>query len=181
MLIRWLILLRQIESKNLNGSKHIMQKITPCLWFNFNAEEAVNHYLGIFKRSKILETLHYDDNMPELKGKVLVIDFELEGQRFQALNGGPQFPFTEAISLSVDCETQAEVDALWDKLIADGGSPSQCGWLKDKFGVSWQIVPRALVTMLRDPDAAKASRVMQAMLTMGKIDIAKLHSAFAQK
>ncbi len=155
-----------------------MQKITPCLWFNFNAEEAVNHYLSIFKHSKLCEVSYYDDSMPESKGKVLVIDFELEGQRFQALNGGPQFPFTEAISLSVDCENQAEVDALWDKLIAGGGSPSQCGWLKDKFGVSWQIVPRRLVELLKAPDKAGATRVMQAMLQMVKIDIAALEKAY---
>jgi predicted 3-demethylubiquinone-9 3-methyltransferase (glyoxalase superfamily) len=106
------------------------QKITPCLWFNFNAEEAVNYYLSIFKNSKILEISHYGDAVPTYKGKVLTILFEIEGQKFQALNGGPQFPFTEAISLSVDCETQEEVDALWGKLSA-GGSESQCGWLKD--------------------------------------------------
>ncbi len=156
-----------------------MQKITPCLWFNFNAEEAVNHYLSIFKRSKILEVLRYDDNTPALKGKVLVITFELEGQRFQALNGGPQFPFTEAISLSVDCETQAEVDALWDKLITGGGSPGACSWLKDKFGVSWQIVPRKLVELLHAPDKAGARRVMQAMMQMVKIDVAALEKAYA--
>jgi predicted 3-demethylubiquinone-9 3-methyltransferase (glyoxalase superfamily) len=120
-----------------------MQKITPCLWFNFNAEEAVNYYLSIFKNSKILEISHYGDAVPSHKGKVLTLLFEIEGQKFQALNGEPQFPFTEAISLSVDCETQEEVDALWSKLSA-GGSESQCGWLKDKFGLSWQIVPRAL-------------------------------------
>ncbi|MGH8594720.1 MAG: VOC family protein [Gammaproteobacteria bacterium] len=153
------------------------QKITPCLWFNFNAEEAVNHYLSIFKRSKILEVSRYGDAMPELKGKVLTMRFEIEGQEFQALNAGPQFPFTEAISLSVDCADQAEVDALWARL-SEGGSAGQCGWLKDKFGLSWQIVPRALVTMLNDPDADKAARVMQAMMTMSKIDIARLQEAY---
>lgn len=153
------------------------QKITPCLWFNFNAEEAVNHYLSIFKRSKILEVSRYGDAMPELKGKVLIMRFELEGQQFQALNAGPQFPFTEAISLSVDCADQAEVDALWARL-SEGGSAGQCGWLKDKFGLSWQIVPRALVTMLNDSDADKAARVMQAMMTMSKIDVARLQQAY---
>ena len=153
-----------------------MQKITPCLWFNFNAEEAVNHYVSIFKRSSILEVLRYGDAMPDLKGKVLTMRFELDGQQFQALNGGPQFPFTEAISLSVDCATQAEVDELWSRL-SEGGSTGDCSWLKDKFGVSWQIVPRALVTMLSDPDPATATRVMQAMMTMGKIDIAALEKA----
>jgi predicted 3-demethylubiquinone-9 3-methyltransferase (glyoxalase superfamily) len=153
------------------------QKITPCLWFNFNAEEAVNHYLSIFQRSKLLEVLRYGDAMPELKGKVLTMRFELEGQQFLALNGGPQFPFTEAISLSVDCVDQAEVDELWARL-SDGGSAGACGWLKDKFGLSWQIVPRPLVTMLKDPDANKAARVMQAMMTMSKIDIARLQQAY---
>jgi predicted 3-demethylubiquinone-9 3-methyltransferase (glyoxalase superfamily) len=152
------------------------QKITPCLWFNFNAEEAVAHYLGIFKRSRILEISRYGDAMPEFKGKVLVIRFELEGQEIQALNGGPQYPFTEAISLSVDCADQAEVDEMWARL-AEGGSPGRCGWLKDKFGLSWQIVPRALATLLTDPDPGRASRVMQSMLTMSKIDINRLQQA----
>lgn len=153
------------------------QKITPCLWFNFNAEEAVHHYLGIFKHGRILETSRYGDGMPQFKGKVLTMRFELEGQPLLALNGGAQFPFTEAISLSVDCADQAEVDDLWARLSA-GGSEGQCGWLKDKFGLSWQIVPRALVTMLKDADAAKATRVMQAMLSMRKIDIAHLRQAY---
>lgn len=156
------------------------QKITPCLWFNFNAEEAVNYYLSIFKNSKILEISHYGDAIPKHKGKVLTLLFEIAGQQFQALNAGPQFPFTEAISLSVDCETQEEVDELWSKLSA-GGSESQCGWLKDKFGLSWQIVPRALTIMLKDKDADKATRVMQAMLTMSKIDIARLQQVYNQK
>lgn len=157
----------------------LVQKITPCLWFNFNAQEAVNHYLSIFKNGKVLETSHYGDAMPQFKGKVLAIRFEMEGQQFQAINGGPQFPFTEAVSLSVDCETQDEVDALWSKLTA-GGVESQCGWLKDKFGLSWQIVPRALVAMLQDTDANKATRVMRAMLTMKKIDMARLQQAYDQ-
>ena len=155
-----------------------MQKITPCLWFDFKAEEAVHHYLGIFKNGRILETSRYGDAMPELKGKVLVMRFELEGREFQALNGGPQYTFTEAISLSVDCVDQAEVDHVWDRL-CDGGSPGRCGWLKDKFGLSWQIVPRALVRLLTDPDPIKASRVMQAMLPMQKLDIRELERAYA--
>ncbi len=155
-----------------------MQKITPCLWFDFKAEEAVHHYLGIFNHGKILETSRYGDAMPELKGKVLVMRFELEGREIMALNGGPQFPFTEAVSLSVDCVDQAEVDHLWDRL-CDGGSPGRCGWLKDKFGLSWQIVPRALVRLLNDPDPVKATRVMQAMLPMSKINIAELERAYA--
>jgi predicted 3-demethylubiquinone-9 3-methyltransferase (glyoxalase superfamily) len=149
------------------------QKITPCLWFNFNAEEAVNHYLGIFRRSQILEVSRYGEAMPALQGKVLTLRFELEGQQFLALNGGPKFPFTEAISLTVDCLEQAEVDELWERLSA-GGSAGRCGWLKDRYGLSWQIVPRVLVELLTDPDPARAARVMQAMLTMGKIDIAAL-------
>lgn len=155
------------------------QKITPCLWFNFNAEEAVNHYLSIFKNGKILEISHYGDAMPQHKGKVMLLLFEIEGQQFQALNAGSQFSFTEAISLSVDCKTQEEVDALWSALSA-GGSESRCGWLKDKFGLSWQIVPRSLVEMLKDKDAEKATRVMQAMFTMSKIDIARLQQAYDQ-
>jgi predicted 3-demethylubiquinone-9 3-methyltransferase (glyoxalase superfamily) len=157
-----------------------MQKITPCLWFNFNAEEAVNYYLSIFKNGKILEVSHYGDAVPAHKGKVLTLRFEIEGQQFQALNGGSQFPFTEAISLSVDCETQAEVDELWSKLSA-GGSEGRCSWLKDKFGLSWQIVPRTLTEMLKDKDADKATRVMQAMLTMSKIDIDRLQQAYNQQ
>jgi predicted 3-demethylubiquinone-9 3-methyltransferase (glyoxalase superfamily) len=157
-----------------------LQKITPCPWFNFNAEEAVNHYLSIFKNGKILEISHYGDAMPQHKGKVMILLFEIEGQQFQALNGGAEFPFTEAISLSVDCETQEEVDELWSKLSA-GGSESQCGWLKDKFGLSWQIVPRSLVTMLKDKDADKVTRVMQAMFAMSKIDVSRLQQAYDQK
>jgi predicted 3-demethylubiquinone-9 3-methyltransferase (glyoxalase superfamily) len=162
-----------------NGSSQLTArpKITPCLWFNFNAEQAVAHYLSIFKRSQILETSRYGDAMPEFKGKVLVIRFELEGQEFQALNGGAQYPFTDAISLSVDCADQAEVDEMWTRL-SEGGAPGRCGWLKDKFGLSWQIVPRALLTLLADPDASRAARVMQAMLTMNKIDIDRLQQAY---
>ena len=155
-----------------------MQKITPCLWFDFKAEEAVHHYLGIFRNGSILETSRYGDAVPELTGKVLVMRFELEGREFMALNGGPQYPFSEAISLSVDCADQAEVDHLWDRL-CEGGSPGRCGWLKDKFGLSWQIVPRALVSLLSDPDPVKASRVMQAMMPMSRIDIATLERAYA--
>ena len=154
-----------------------MHKITPCLWFDFNAEEAVAHYTRIFKRSRVLQTSHYGDTMPQFKGKVLTIRFELEDQPLLALNGGPQFPFSEAVSLSVDCEDQAEVDRLWAQL-TEGGSESQCGWLKDRFGLSWQIVPRALVRMLQDPDGARVNRVMAEMLTMVKLDIARLQAAY---
>jgi predicted 3-demethylubiquinone-9 3-methyltransferase (glyoxalase superfamily) len=156
------------------------ENITLCLWFNFNAEEAVNHYLDIFRSSKILEVSHHGDAMPEHKGKVLTIRFELEGRQFLALNAGPHYQFSEAISMSVDCANQAEVDRLWQRL-TDGGSVGPCGWLKDKFGLSWQIVPRRLVEMLKDSDTAKSTRVMQAMFAMNKIEIAQLEEAYAQQ
>nr|WP_315486947.1 VOC family protein [uncultured Undibacterium sp.] len=154
-----------------------MKKIMPCLWFNFDAEEAVNYYLSIFETGQILDVSRYGDAVPELEGKVLSMRFELEGQEFMALNAGPQFPFTEAISLFVDCETQEEVDHYWDKL-SEGGTPGRCAWLKDKFGLSWQIVPRSLVTMLQDDDAERSARVMQAMMAMGKIEVAVLEAAY---
>jgi len=154
-----------------------MQKITPFLWFDNNAEEAVNHYLSIFKNSKIVTTARYGDAGPGPKGSVMTIAFQLEGQDFIALNGGPMFKFNEAISLSVDCKTQEEIDELWEKL-CDGGQPGQCGWLKDKFGLSWQITPSVLIEMLQDKDAEKLKRVMQAMLQMRKIDIAALRRAY---
>jgi predicted 3-demethylubiquinone-9 3-methyltransferase (glyoxalase superfamily) len=147
------------------------------LWFDNNAEEAVNLYLSIFKNSKITKVARYGDAGPGPKGSVMTIAFQLEGQDFIALNGGPMFKFTEAISLSVDCKTQQEVDELWEKLSA-GGEPGQCGWLKDKFGLSWQIVPSALVEMLQDKDTEKSNRVMQAMMQMRKIDIARLRQAY---
>lgn len=131
-----------------------MQKITPFLWYDNNAEEAVSLYISVFKNSKITDITRYGDAGPGPKGSVMTIAFQLEGQDFIALNGGPMFKFTEAISLSVDCKTQQEVDELWEKLSA-GGQPGQCGWLKDKFGLSWQIVPSALVEMLQDQDAEK--------------------------
>lgn len=154
-----------------------MQKITPFLWFDNNAEEAVNHYLAIFKNSKIGSILRCGDAGPGAKGSVLTIAFQLEGQEFIALNGGPVYKFNEAISLSVDCKTQTEVDELWEKLSA-GGQKGQCGWLKDKFGLSWQVVPSALVEMLQDIDAANSARVMAAMMQMNKIDIETLKRAF---
>ena len=154
-----------------------MKKIMPCLWFNFDAEEAVNYYLSIFGNGQILDVSRYGDAVPELEGKVLSMRFELKGQEFMALNAGPQFPFTEAISLFVDCETQEEVDHYWNKL-SEGGTPGRCAWLKDKFGLSWQIVPRSLVTMLQDDDAERSARVMQAMMAMGKIEVAVLEAAY---
>ena len=155
-----------------------MQKITTFLWFDDNAEEAVNLYTSIFKNSKILETTRYGDAGPGPKGSVMIIRFQLEGQEFIALNAGPIFHFTEAISLYVDCETQQEVDDLWKKLTANGGQESQCGWLKDKFGLSWQIIPSTLTRMITDKDPAKSQRAMKAMMQMQKIDIAKLEAAY---
>lgn len=149
-----------------------MQKITPFLWFDTQAEEAMNFYTSIFKNSKMLGVT------PGTNGRAISVNFELEGQEFIGLNAGPQFKFNEAISFLVDCKTQAEVDALWEKLTADGGEESKCGWLKDKYGLSWQIIPVALREMLADPDPEKAGRVMQAMLKMNKIDIAGLQKAY---
>ena len=153
-----------------------MQKITTFLWFNNNAEEAANYYTSIFKNSKILDVSRYGEVGPGLKGSVMIVKFQLAGQEFVALNGGPQFKFTEAISLMVNCESQQEIDELWRKLTA-GGQESQCGWLKDKFGLSWQIVPTELGKLMSAKDPAKANRVMQALLQMKKLDIAKLQQA----
>jgi len=156
------------------------QKITTYLWFDDNAEEAMNFYTSIFKNSKILDVARYGEAGPGPKGTIMAGTFQLEGQRFMALNGGPRFKFTEAISLFVNCETQEEIDDLWKKLTADGGAPSQCGWLKDKFGLSWQITPSVLLKMLSDQDPAKSKRVMEAMLQMSKIDIKKLKEAYGE-
>ena len=153
-----------------------MQKISPFLWFDNQAEEAMNFYLSVFKDSKAGKIVRYGDAGPGPKGSVMVASFELNGMKFTALNGGPIFKFTEAVSFVVDCETQAEVDHYWEKLSA-GGQPGNCGWLKDRFGLSWQIVPSALPRLLSDPDAPKANRVMQAMMQMKKIDIAGLEAA----
>jgi predicted 3-demethylubiquinone-9 3-methyltransferase (glyoxalase superfamily) len=149
-----------------------MQKITPCLWFESQAEEAVNFYTSVFKNSKI------DSIARNADGSVLTISFQLEGLNYLALQGGPAgFAFNESISLSVDCQSQEEVDYLWNRLTADGGEESMCGWLKDKYGLSWQIVPRRLMELLQDPDKARAGRVMQAMLKMRKIEVNKLEEA----
>ena len=148
----------------------VIQKITPCLWFDREAEQATELYLGIFSNSRIIDLSRYGDGMPLPKGTALVVQFELEGQRFQALNGGPVYKFTEAISMSVRCETQAEVDHFWDKLSA-GGQPGRCGWLKDKFGLSWQVIPKQMGALLQRPG------VVQAMMTMSKIDLQKLQDA----
>ena len=154
-----------------------MQKITTFLWFDDQAEEAANFYVSIFKDSKIVNVSRYTETGPGLAGSVMTVEFQLEGQRFVGLNGGPAFTFSEAISLMVDCEDQHEVDELWSELTADGGQESDCGWLKDKYGLSWQIVPKALMELISDPDPEKSARVMASMLTMSKIDLAALKKA----
>jgi predicted 3-demethylubiquinone-9 3-methyltransferase (glyoxalase superfamily) len=155
-----------------------VQKIVTFLWFDDRAEEAMNFYVSIFRNSKILNVSRLE-GAPGAHGQVMSGSFQLEGQEFMALNGGPQFRFTEAVSLFVNCETQAEVDELWGKL-SEGGSKDRCGWLKDKFGLSWQIIPTALGRMLGDKDPVKARRVMEAMLQMSKIDVAALKRAYDQ-
>jgi predicted 3-demethylubiquinone-9 3-methyltransferase (glyoxalase superfamily) len=157
-----------------------MQKISPFLWFDSEAEEAMHFYVSIFKNSKVGRVTRCGDAGPGPKGTVMSATFQLEGQEFMALNGGPLFKFTPAISFFVSCETQEEVDELWEKLSA-GGQPDRCGWLKDKFGLSWQIIPKALGELLGDKDPARASRAMKAMLQMSKIDIAALKQAAAQE
>lgn len=164
-----------------------MQKITPFLWFTDNAEEAVKFYTSIFKNSKVGRILRYSEEVAKVSqsgmpaGSVLTIEFEIEAQKFVALNGGPEFKFNESISFVVNCETQKEVDYFWEKLTSDGGEESQCGWLRDKFGVSWQVTPTVLIDMLHDKDSEKAQRVMKAMLQMQKIDIEKLKAAYGGK
>jgi predicted 3-demethylubiquinone-9 3-methyltransferase (glyoxalase superfamily) len=154
-----------------------MKKITPFLWFDDQAEEAMNFYISIFKDSKVVNVSRFGEAGPGPKGTVMTATFQVNGQEITALNGGPQFSFTEAISFYVDCETQQEVDELWDKL-SEGGEKGQCGWLKDKYGLSWQIVPTALVEMLQDVDPQKSKNVMEAMLKMNKIDINILRRAY---
>jgi len=160
-----------------------MQKITPCLWFDHNAEEAVNHYLTIFKNSRIVGVTRYGEAGHEIHGRpagtVMTVAFELDGQRFTALNGGPHFKFNEAVSFQVNCETQKEVDYYWENLSQGGDEKAQqCGWVKDKFGLSWQIVPTALQEMLQDPDGEKSNRVLEVLLTMKKLDVAELRRAY---
>jgi predicted 3-demethylubiquinone-9 3-methyltransferase (glyoxalase superfamily) len=160
-----------------------MQKITPCLWFDDNAEEAANYYVSIFKNSKVGDVTHYGKEGYEIHGReegsVLTVEFEIEGQKFVALNGGPIFKFNEAISFQVHCETQQELDYYWDKLSEGGDEKAQqCGWLKDKYGVSWQIVPIDLIKMLKDKEKKKSERVMKVMLQMHKLDIDKLKRAY---
>jgi predicted 3-demethylubiquinone-9 3-methyltransferase (glyoxalase superfamily) len=148
-----------------------MPTITPFLWFDSEAEDAMNFYASVFPRSKVL-------SVNRARGRVITVEFELEGQKFIALNAGPHFTFNEAVSFYVACETQREVDEYWARLTADGGAPSQCGWLKDKYGLSWQIIPKVLPRLLTDPDPVKSKRAMDAMLQMSKIDIARLQAAY---
>ena len=154
-----------------------MPKIHPFLWFDDQAEEAASFYVSIFKNSSILDVSRYGEGAPRPAGSAMSVSFVLDGLELQALNGGPQFTFTEAISLFVTAETQDEVDDLWEKLTSGGGEPGQCGWLKDRYGLSWQIVPPVLFELLGDPDPDRSSRVMQVMLGMGKLDIAALRAA----
>jgi predicted 3-demethylubiquinone-9 3-methyltransferase (glyoxalase superfamily) len=160
-----------------------MQKITPFLWFDHQAEEAAKFYTSVFRNSRVGRILRYDEATAKAAGgpvgSVLTIEFEIEGQKFTALNGGPQFKFNESVSFVVYCETQDEVDHFWQKLTADGGQESECGWLRDKFGLSWQVTPTVLIEMLHDKDPKKSRRVMNAMMQMQKIDISKLKAAYA--
>ena len=155
------------------------EKITTCLWFDGQAEEAAQFYTSLFKNSKIKNTSRYGDSGPGPKGSVMVVTFELEGRHFMGLNGGAQFKFNEAVSLVVNCDTAEELDALWSALTADGGRESWCGWLKDKFGLSWQIIPRRFEELASDPDSAKVQRMMAAMMKMRKLDLAVLEAAHA--
>jgi predicted 3-demethylubiquinone-9 3-methyltransferase (glyoxalase superfamily) len=155
----------------------IKQKIKTFLWFDGQAEEAASLYTSLFEDSKIVHVSRYGEGAPRPKGTAMSVTFQLEGQTFMALNGGPQYKFTEAISLFVDCESQAEVDHLWDKLTADGGEEGRCGWLKDKFGLSWQIIPSGFAELLSSPEPGKSRRVMQLMFTMKKLDLARLQQA----
>ena len=152
-------------------------KITPFLWFDHQAEEAANFYVSIFRNARVVTVNRYGDDAPGEPGTVMTVEFELDGQRFVALNGGPQYQFTPAISFMIDCADQAEVDHFWDRL-CEGGKPVQCGWLQDKYGISWQVVPEALPRLLGDDDEDKSHAVMQAMLTMVKLDVAALQRAY---
>jgi predicted 3-demethylubiquinone-9 3-methyltransferase (glyoxalase superfamily) len=153
-----------------------MPSITPCLWMDTQSEEAAHFYVSIFPNSRIIDVARYPDVGPGEPGAVLTVNFELDGQRYVALNGGPQFHFTEAVSFQIDCADQAEVDHYWDRL-TDGGEESQCGWLKDRYGLSWQVIPRQLPELLGDPDPERSSRALQAMLGMRKLDVAVLQAA----
>lgn len=154
-----------------------MPTITPNLWFDMNAEEAAGFYCSVFPNSRVVGVARYPEGAPGPAGEVMTIEFELDGQRFVGINGGPQFTFDEAVSFQITCETQDEVDRYWDALTADGGAESQCGWCKDRFGLSWQVVPAGMEEVFADPDPGKAQRAMQAMLGMKKLDLAALRAA----
>jgi predicted 3-demethylubiquinone-9 3-methyltransferase (glyoxalase superfamily) len=154
----------------------MQQRITPNLWFDTEAEEAADFYTSIFKNSRVVSVSHYPEGAPREAGMVMTVEFEIDGQRFVGINGGPEFTFDEAVSFQINCEDQDEVDYYWEKL-TDGGEESQCGWLKDRFGVSWQVVPAGMEEVFSDPDREKAKRAMQAMLGMSKLDIAELRRA----
>ncbi len=159
-----------------------IKKLTSCLWFDGNAEEAAKFYVSVFKSGKLGRISHYPNEGQDVhlqpEGRVLVVEFELDGQQFLGLNGGPQFKFTEAVSFIIACDTQQEIDYYWEKLTADGGQPSQCGWLKDKYGLSWQVAPSKIGDWLTDPDKKKSARVFAAIMPMGKIDLATLEKAY---
>ena len=167
-------------TSSIQRTKPRTQKISTFLWYNTNAEEAVNFYVSVFKNAKILGTSRYGDAGPGPKGSIMTIDFELEGQEFTALNGGPDFKFNEAMSLLVHCKNQQEVDYFWEKL-SEGGEKIECGWLKDKYGLAWQITPDILLDLIQDPDEQKSQRVMKAMMKMKKLDIEKLKQAATGK
>jgi predicted 3-demethylubiquinone-9 3-methyltransferase (glyoxalase superfamily) len=154
----------------------MQQRITPNLWFDTEAEEAANHYISIFKNSRIVGVTHYTENAPREAGMVMTVEFELDGQRFVGINGGPEFKFDEAVSFQIDCETQDEIDYYWERL-GEGGQEGPCGWLKDKYGLSWQVVPAGMEELFSDADPKRAERAMQAMLGMSKLDIAALRNA----
>ncbi|MFI7481449.1 VOC family protein [Kocuria sp. M1R5S2] len=154
-----------------------MTTLTPCLWFDTEAQDAANFYISVFPNSRITDITHYGEAGPRPADMVLTVEFELDGHPFTALNGGPEFSFTEAVSFQIDCADQAEVDRYWDALTADGGQEDMCGWLKDKYGLSWQVVPRRLVELLADPDPERAQRAMAAMMPMRKIIVADLEAA----
>jgi predicted 3-demethylubiquinone-9 3-methyltransferase (glyoxalase superfamily) len=154
----------------------MQQRIVPNLWFDTEAEEAAGHYISIFKNSRIVNVTHYTEAGPREAGTVMTVEFELDGQRFVGINGGPEFTFDEAVSFQIDCENQEEIDYYWDRL-SEGGEEGQCGWLKDRYGLSWQVVPTGMEELFADPDPTKAERAMQAMFGMRKLDIAALRSA----
>ena len=153
-----------------------MQKIVPNLWFDTEAEDAANFYTSVFKNSRIVSITHYGDAGPREPGTVMTVEFELDGERFVGINGGPEFTFDEAVSFQINCDTQSEVDYFWERL-SEGGQEGPCGWLKDRFGLSWQVVPTGLEDLISDPDTERANRAMQTMLSMGKLDIAALRQA----